>query len=160
MDQRREDPRGALVRPYAVTRGRTEPRQDIAHRGGPGRQPGRVAGGPVRRARQAPHRHALRGRAQSLAEIAARTRLPLGVARVLVADMVADGLLSLHSAAPEEGFDGADGSAGKGVEWTSQALSGRGAAPKEITSAKIVVAGRLRRGQDDPGRRGLGDRRR
>ncbi len=29
MDRQR-DPRGALVRPYAVTRGRTEPLQDIA----------------------------------------------------------------------------------------------------------------------------------
>ena len=43
-------------------------------------------------------------RAQSLAEIAAYLRLPLGVARVLVADLVADGLLTLHSAAPKEGF--------------------------------------------------------
>jgi hypothetical protein len=39
-----------------------------------------------------------------LAEIAAYSRLPLGVARVLVADMVDDGLLSLHSAAPRKGF--------------------------------------------------------
>jgi hypothetical protein len=36
------------------------------------------------------------GRAQSLAEIAAYTKLPLGVSRVLIADMVADGLLALH----------------------------------------------------------------
>ena len=36
--------------------------------------------------------------------IAAYSRLPLGVARVLVADMVTDGLLMLHSAAPKEGF--------------------------------------------------------
>ena len=31
--------------------------------------------------------------------------MPLGVARVLVADMVADGLLTLHTAAPAEGFE-------------------------------------------------------
>ncbi len=43
------------------------------------------------------------GRAQSLAEIAAYTRMPLGVARVLVADMVADGLLTLHMPLPPRG---------------------------------------------------------
>ena len=72
-----QDPRGNLVRPYAVTRGRTEPRRDI----------------PIEAVLVA-----------TLAELAALTRLPLGVARVLVADMVADGLLSLHSAAPKKGF--------------------------------------------------------
>jgi hypothetical protein len=36
------------------------------------------------------------GRAQSLAEIAVYLRMPLGVTRVIVADMVADGLLALH----------------------------------------------------------------
>ena len=29
MTDQPNDPRGALVRPYAVTRGRTEPRRDI-----------------------------------------------------------------------------------------------------------------------------------
>jgi Protein of unknown function (DUF742) len=98
------DPRGNLVRPYVVTRGRTEPRRDIpieavlvASQGG------------VQEARFAGHdkyRIAVlcEPRAQSLAEIAARSRLPLGVARVLVADMVTDGLLSLHSATPRQGF--------------------------------------------------------
>jgi len=43
-------------------------------------------------------------KAQSLAELSARTRHPLGVMRVLVADMVADGLLALHSAVPKTGF--------------------------------------------------------
>jgi hypothetical protein len=102
--QQPHDPRGNLVRPYAVTRGRTEPRRDIpieavlvASRSG------------VQEARFAGHdkyRIAVlcEPRAQSLAEIAARSRLPLGVARVLVADMVTDGLLSLHSAAPRQGF--------------------------------------------------------
>jgi hypothetical protein len=45
------------------------------------------------------------GRPQSLAEIAAYTQLPLGVARVLVADMVADNLLTLHSPAPAEAYE-------------------------------------------------------
>ena len=33
---------------------------------------------------------------QSLAEIAARMQLPLGVARVLIADMATDGLVAVH----------------------------------------------------------------
>ena len=36
------------------------------------------------------------GRVQSLAEIAARLHLPLGVARVLIADMATEGLVSVH----------------------------------------------------------------
>jgi hypothetical protein len=35
-------------------------------------------------------------RAQSIAEVAARLRLPLGVARVLVSDLTASGLLAVH----------------------------------------------------------------
>lgn len=105
MDQPHEDPRGALVRPYAVTRGRTEPRQDIAI------EAVLVAStAAVQESRFAGHdKHRIAtvcdNRAQSLAEIAAYTRLPLGVARVLVADMVAEGLLTLHSAAPVEAYE-------------------------------------------------------
>ncbi|MFC3501352.1 DUF742 domain-containing protein [Micromonospora krabiensis] len=104
MDQRR-DPRGALVRPYAVTRGRTEPRQDIALEAVLMASPTQVA--ESRFAGHDKYRIATvcEGRAQSLAEIAAYTRMPLGVARVLVADMVAEGLLTLHTAAPAEGFE-------------------------------------------------------
>jgi Protein of unknown function (DUF742) len=98
------DPRGNLVRPYAVTRGRTEPQRDI-----PIEAVLVASQSAVQEARFAGHdkyRIAVlcEPRAQSLAEIAAYSRLPLGVARVLVADMVTDGLLSLHSAAPKEGF--------------------------------------------------------
>ncbi|GAA2686149.1 MULTISPECIES: DUF742 domain-containing protein [Actinoplanes] len=98
------DPRGNLVRPYAVTRGRTEPIRDIPI------EAVLVASPPaVQEARFAGHdkyRIAVlcEPKAQSLAELAALTRLPLGVARVLVADMVADGLLTLHSAAPRKGY--------------------------------------------------------
>jgi hypothetical protein len=96
MESNTEDPRGALVRPYAVTRGRTEPLRDIALEAillctGRGQQEARFAG----RDKQV-IASLCDGRAQSLAEVAAYTRLPLGVARVLVADMVADGLLALH----------------------------------------------------------------
>ena len=98
------DPRGNLVRPYAVTRGRTEPQRHI-----PIEAVLVASQAAVQESRFAGHdkyRIAVlcEPRAQSLAEIAAYSRLPLGVARVLVADMVTDGLLSLHSAAPKEGF--------------------------------------------------------
>lgn len=105
MEQPREDPRGALVRPYAVTRGRTEPRQDIAIEAVL-----TASAAAVDESRFAGHdkyRIAMMcgSRAQSLAEIAAHARLPLGIARVLAADMVAEGLLTLHSAAPTEVYE-------------------------------------------------------
>jgi Protein of unknown function (DUF742) len=100
-----EESRGALVRPYAVTRGRTEPQHDIAIeailmttvRGGheawyAGHDKNMIAS-------------LCYGQAQSLAEIAARTRLPLGVTRILVDDMVTDGLLALHAPATDDGDD-------------------------------------------------------
>ena len=99
-----QDPRGNLVRPYAVTRGRTEPIRDI-----PIEAVLVASAAAVQESRFAGHdkyRIAVlcEPKAMSLAEIGALTRLPLGVARVLVADMVADGLLTLHSAAPRKGF--------------------------------------------------------
>ncbi|HWH00182.1 MAG TPA: DUF742 domain-containing protein [Pilimelia sp.] len=104
MAQPREDPRGALVRPYAVTRGRTEPRQDIAIEAvlvatPTGRQEARFAGHDKNRIAVMCDERPL-----SLAELAAYVRLPLGVTRVLVADMVADGLLKLRNAAPAQGY--------------------------------------------------------
>ena len=99
-----QDPRGHLVRPYAVTRGRTEPQRDI-----PIEAVLVASQAALQEARFAGHdkyRIAVlcEQKPQSLAELAALTRLPLGVSRVLVADMVTDALLSLHSAAPKEGF--------------------------------------------------------
>lgn len=104
MDDRRTESRGELVRPYAVTRGRTEPRQDITLEAV--LSAGATAAAESRFAGHDKHRIATicEGRAQSLAEIAAYTRMPLGVTRVLVADMVAEGLLTLHTAAPTMGF--------------------------------------------------------
>ena len=96
MERTGDDPRGALVRPYAVTRGRTEPQRDIAIEAvlvttARGKQESRFAGRDKQMIASL-----CEGRAQSLAEIAAYTKLPLGVSRVLIADMVADGLLALH----------------------------------------------------------------
>jgi hypothetical protein len=100
-----KDPRGALVRPYAVTRGRTEPARDIAIEAilvttARGRQEGIYAGR---------DKHAIAMMCdvtpQSLAEVSARMRMPLGVTRVLVSDMAVDGLLSLHEPFEEDTDD-------------------------------------------------------
>lgn len=101
----RNDPRGELVRPYAVTRGRTEPRRDIAIEAvlvtsAAGQMEARFAGHDKQRIAGLCDNRAL-----SLAEIAAYTRLPLGVTRVLVADMVADGLLALHEPSIIDGYE-------------------------------------------------------
>ncbi len=88
---------GALVRPYALTGGRTRPAVDVSIES-------LLAATPHGQARAAAGNggtidmHVLRlcqRRLQSLAEIAALSRLPLGVARVLVGDMIIAGLLAL-----------------------------------------------------------------
>lgn len=99
MMPEREEPTGSLVRPYAVTRGRTRPRLDIALEAlvettVRGRTAGNGKGGHGRE-----HQYIAAlcdGRLQSLAEIAARMQLPLGVTRVLIADMAADGMVAVH----------------------------------------------------------------
>ena len=96
----RDEPTGALVRPYAVTRGRTRPKLEIALEAlvettvrGRGINIGRLGKG-------SEHQYIAAmcdgGRVQSLAEIAARMQLPLGVARVIVADMATDGLVAVY----------------------------------------------------------------
>jgi hypothetical protein len=97
----RDEPTGALVRPYAVTRGRTRPKLEIALEAlvettvrGRSTGAGRVGQGGTE------HQYIAAmcdgGRVQSLAEIAARMQLPLGVARVIVADMASDGLVAVY----------------------------------------------------------------
>jgi hypothetical protein len=96
----RDEPTGALVRPYAVTRGRTRPKLEIAIEAlvettVRGRAANSRPGGG-----NGQEQHYIStlcdGRVQSLAEIAARMQLPLGVARVIVADMAADGLVAVY----------------------------------------------------------------
>lgn len=92
---------GSIVRPYSWTRGRTRPVQDLAietlvslSRIGPA-----AAGG-------LPEHHAiveLCERPQSVAEVAALLSIPLGVARVLLADMVDTGCLQVHASAVATG---------------------------------------------------------
>jgi Protein of unknown function (DUF742) len=96
----RDEPTGALVRPYAVTRGRTRPKLDIAIEAlvettVRGRAANSRPGGGHGQEQQ--YISTLcDGRVQSLAEIAARMQLPLGVARVIVADMASDGLVAVY----------------------------------------------------------------
>lgn len=117
-----EEPTGALVRPYAVTRGRTRPRLAIALESlvettVRGRAAGnRDYGG----GREQQYITALcDGRLQSLAEIAARMKLPLGVARVIIADMAADGMVAVYE---PTSFDQEDDALG--TELLERVLSG------------------------------------
>ena len=85
----------SLVRPYAVTGGRTKPRYDLAIEA-------LVTAAPYPPRDVAvltPEYRAIMDlcrSARSVAEVSALLRLPLGVARVLVADMAVEGLLRLH----------------------------------------------------------------
>src|SRR5919112_5173553 len=118
-----DEPTGALVRPYAVTRGRTRPKLEIALEAlvettvrGRSTGTGRGTGG-------GEHQYIAAmcdgGRVQSLAEIAARMRLPLGVARVLIADMAADGLVAVYEPTSLE-----DAPDAVGTELLERVLSG------------------------------------
>ena len=118
----REEPTGALVRPYAVTRGRTRPKLEIAIEAlvettVRGRAAGSRQG--ARGQEQQYIANLCDGRLQSLAEIAARMQLPLGVARVLIADMAADGLVAVYEPTSfEEATDSV------GTELLERVLSG------------------------------------
>src|SRR2546430_11340491 len=122
MVAERDEPTGALVRPYVVTRGRTRPRLEIAleallettvrgrnsaarDTSGHGREQQYIAS-------------LCDGRLQSLAEVAARMQLPLGVARVLVADMAAEGLVAVYAPTSFESNDAV------GTELLERVLSG------------------------------------
>jgi hypothetical protein len=94
-DERPEDGDLSLVRPYAVTGGRTKPRYQLEIE-----------------AMVAATYHEPRDLSlldaecraivefcrdwQSVAEISAVLRMPLGVARILIADLAADGLVRIH----------------------------------------------------------------
>lgn len=116
-----EEPTGALVRPYAVTRGRTRPRLEIALEALVETTAQGRAGMPSGGGHGREHQHIAAlcdGRLQSLAEIAARMQLPLGVARVLIADMAADGLVAVHQPAS------LDDNEAVGTELLERVLSG------------------------------------
>jgi hypothetical protein len=99
-----EDDSGAtrLVRPYTVTGGRTQPRYKLALEA--------LVSATVYEPRDlsvlAPECQAILQFCldwRSVAEISAVLRMPLGVARILVADMSADGLVRIHQRDDSEG---------------------------------------------------------
>ena len=90
-----DSPGSSLVRPYAVTGGRTKPRYQI--------QIEAMVAASHYDARDlsvlSPECQAILGFCRdwrSVAEISAVLRMPLGVARVLVADMAVEGLVRVH----------------------------------------------------------------
>jgi hypothetical protein len=94
---------GPLVRPYALTEGRTEPsRGDLALEDLVVAIPDAAAPRP---GLSFEHRSIaqLCQQFHSVAEIAGRLDLPLGVARILVADLVNDGLVLIHRAPSHTG---------------------------------------------------------
>jgi uncharacterized protein DUF742 len=118
-----DEPTGALVRPYAVTGGRTRPRLDIAIEAlvettARGRTTSSQESSPSHGREQQYIVSLCDGRLQSLAEISARMSLPLGVARVLVADMAADGLVAVYEPTSLDGNDAV------GTELLERVLSG------------------------------------
>ena len=91
-----------LVRPYTVTGGRTQPRYKLALEA--------LVSASVYEPRDlsvlAPECQAILQFCldwRSVAEISAVLRMPLGVARILVADMSADGLVRVHQRDDSEG---------------------------------------------------------
>ena len=95
LQQSSDGQKSALVRPYAVTGGRTQPRYQL--------QIEAMVAASHYGARDlsvlAPECQAILGFCRdwrSVAEISAVLRLPLGVARVLVADMAVEGLVRVH----------------------------------------------------------------
>jgi hypothetical protein len=116
-----DEPTGALVRPYAVTGGRTRPKVDIAIEAlVETTQKGRAANREgLAQGREQQYIVTLcDGRLQSLAEISARMQLPLGVARVLVADMAAEGMVAVYEPTAIDGNDAV------GTELLERVLSG------------------------------------
>jgi hypothetical protein len=115
-----DEPTGALVRPYAVTGGRTRPRVEIAIEALiETTSRGRSRNDGFSQVREWQYIVTLcDGRLQSLAEISAKMQLPLGVARVLVADMAADGTVAVYEPTALDGNDAV------GTELLERVLSG------------------------------------
>ncbi|HET6635218.1 MAG TPA: DUF742 domain-containing protein [Streptomyces sp.] len=94
-----------LVRPYAMTGGRTRPRYQLAIEALV-----QATADPVRLQGQLPeHQRICRlcDEIKSVAEISALLTIPLGVARILVADLAEAGLVAIHQ--PGGGESSADG---------------------------------------------------
>jgi hypothetical protein len=85
----------SLVRPYALTGGRTRPKRDYPIEALVKTDLDRVAGG-----FRSPEESAIAElctESRSVAEVAALLRLPIGVVRVLVADLADRGVVQVHT---------------------------------------------------------------
>jgi hypothetical protein len=85
----------SLVRPYAVTGGRTAPRTQLALEA----LVSSATSGHQDLSTRTPEYQAISAlcrQVRSVAEISAMLRIPLGVTRILVADMAAESLVQLH----------------------------------------------------------------
>lgn len=87
-----------IVRPYARTRGRTRSDFDLAIEALVTTVNGAVSDDTQMNPEHRPIADLCR-QAQSVAEVAARLALPLGVARVLLGDMARIGLVTVHTTA-------------------------------------------------------------
>jgi Protein of unknown function (DUF742) len=102
-DDQDGDPTGRLIRPYAMTGGRTTAETQIS-----------LEAQIQASTRASHHLGAYRWEAakvvelvqspMALIEIAARLQIPIGVARVLVADLVSDGAVVLHTPVKTQSF--------------------------------------------------------
>jgi hypothetical protein len=91
---------GPVVRPYALTGGRTRPQrayplEALVVTSGLGQRYD------VRRSPEAQAICALCRSSRSVAEVAAHLEVPLGVARVLIGDLVGEGLVRVHEGADD-----------------------------------------------------------
>ena len=114
MDGAGEEPTGALVRPYAVEIA-IEALVETTQKG---RSTGARDGGQSQGREQYSIVMLCDGRLQSLAEISARIQLPLGTARVLVADLASDGMVAVYEPTSIDGNDAV------GTELLERVLSG------------------------------------
>ncbi|GAA0928254.1 hypothetical protein GCM10009560_31220 [Nonomuraea longicatena] len=89
-----EAERSSLVRMYAVTGGRTKPRSDLAMEALVSSATSARLGTAFTREYRAISE--LCRQVRSVAEVSALLRIPLGVARVLIADMEAEGLVRIY----------------------------------------------------------------
>ncbi|GII83066.1 hypothetical protein Ssi03_10560 [Sphaerisporangium siamense] len=94
--------RGSLVRPYAMTGGRVAPRTALAMEA----LVSSATSAQADLSALTPEKQAISTlcrQVRSVAEIAAMLRMPLGVARIVIADMAAEGLVQVHHPQLETG---------------------------------------------------------
>lgn len=98
-----DDPTGRLVRPYAMTGGRTASDVATISLEAQVRASGAVPAGKLYRWEASRVLH-LVTTPLALIEIAARAAIPIGVARVIVADLVADGAVVVDQPMPQRTY--------------------------------------------------------